>query len=223
MAKAAEIRIDKGYHTDMGKNIISYDRYNATLPFVAIWAGLEEIDREYGHTRAQMQVRVEGVQEYATGDRMELSEQMLADIIENIAGIKWTLDFTSGGTHKPSAGDAIVGATGGAAGIIESFSLDSGSWSGGDAAGSFVIRRKVGTFSAENLNIGGESNVATTDGTIAAESAEESTANNLADDIQYVSGGLEEFPEAQDEIVGMVANFLITYPIILGNPYSQPS
>lgn len=221
-SKVAEIRISKGYKTDMGKNIRSYMRYQENLPFISIWPGLEEANREYGNVVASMPIKVEGVVSLGGGDRVELFEQILADIIENIVGVKWVLDFTSGGTHRPSAGDAVVGATNGAEAILESVSLDSGAWADGDAAGSFTLRRKSGTFIAENLDIGGESNVATTDGTISSQSAEYTTTNDLADDIIYISGGLEEFPEGYENVVGMSANFQINYPIIHGNPYQQP-
>jgi hypothetical protein len=222
VVKIAEIRIDKGYKTDMGKNVDVYKMHNPSLPYVAVWPGLEEINREYGSNQINMNMKVEGVQEIGSGDMMELSEQILADLIENIAGIKWTLDFTSGGTHVPSVGDTVTGETSGATAYIESITLDSGSWAGGDAAGSFTLRRKVGVFISEDLEIGGESNVATTDGTITSSSAESTTTDDLADDIQYVSGGLEEYPESGNEVVGMSANFIIAYPITMGNPYSQP-
>lgn len=222
-SKIAEIRTTKGYKTNMGQYVSLYSRHNQNVPFVAVWPGAEEISREYGNTVARMALKAEGVQLIGAGSKMEISEQILADLIENIVGIRWVLDFTSGGTHQPSIGDEVEGASSGAAAIIESVTLDSGTWAGGDAAGSFTLRRKIGTFSSENLNIGGESNVASTDGTIVTRSAEYTTTNDLADDIEYISGGLEEYPEGWEEVVGMSANFIITYPIIMGNPYSQPS
>jgi len=220
--KAAEIRTSKGYMTEMGKYINLLARHNQNIPFIAIWPGSEQSRREYGNNVMSMNLKVEGARLIGSGDRMELSEQILADIIENIIGDKWILDFSSGGTHVPTPGDIIIGAGSATTAILESISLSSGSWAGGDAVGTFTIRRKIGTFVSENLNIGGESNVATTDGSIVHRSAEYTTSNQLADDIQYISGGLEEYPEGWEEVVGMSANFIISYPIIIGNPYQQP-
>ena len=49
--------------------------------------------------------------------------------------------FTSGGTATPVAGDVLVGATSGATvKIREMLTLSSGTFAGGDAAGSFIAR-----------------------------------------------------------------------------------
>ena len=220
IAKASEIRINRGYASDMGKNISVLSRHNKEPEFVAVWPGTEEISGEYGNEVARMNLKIEGVREIGARDKLKLSEEILADIIECMVGVRWILDFTSGGTHVPTPGDAVLGAA--ASAILESVSLESGTWGAGDAAGEMILRRKSGTFGSENLDIGGESDVATTDGSIVTRNPEITTANQLADDIRYVSGGLEEYPEGWEEVVGMSANFIITYPIIMGNPYSQP-
>ena len=69
--------------------------------------------------------------------------------------------FTSGGTYEIVAGDTITGATSGATATVFDVVLTSGSWAGGDAAGVLWLNGQSGTFSAENLNVGANSNVAT--------------------------------------------------------------
>lgn len=44
-----------------------------------------------------------------------------------------------------------------------------------------------------------------------------------ADDVKYVSGGTEEYPDPADKVVGVPANFEVTYRTVAGDPYSQPS
>ncbi|MFA6315741.1 MAG: hypothetical protein WC648_05240 [Candidatus Paceibacterota bacterium] len=73
-----------------------------------------------------------------------------------------TVAFTSGGTTEITENTALVGATSGATATAKRILLTSGTWAGGDAAGTLILYTQVGTFQAENLNIsGGAANVAT--------------------------------------------------------------
>ncbi len=58
---------------------------------------------------------------------------------------EWTLDYTSGSTEYTLGAD-IAGQTSGATAKIKSYTIDSGSFAGGDAAGSLVLMNIVGTF-----------------------------------------------------------------------------
>ncbi|MEO1169922.1 MAG: hypothetical protein AAFW97_14550 [Pseudomonadota bacterium] len=71
------------------------------------------------------------------------------------------LGFTSGGTTAIAAGDTVTGATSAATGVVERISITSGSWDAGDAAGYLVLSGQSGTFQAENLDVGGDANLAT--------------------------------------------------------------
>ncbi|RMH42402.1 MAG: hypothetical protein D6688_10260 [Alphaproteobacteria bacterium] len=73
------------------------------------------------------------------------------------------LTFGSGSTAI-TAGQAVTGAISGATGIVlYTPTLDSGSWAGGDAAGTLVIYNDVGTFqSGENILVGGSPVAVTT-------------------------------------------------------------
>jgi hypothetical protein len=72
-----------------------------------------------------------------------------------------SLAYTGGGTYTIVPGDTITGATSGATATVESLTLTSGTWAGGNAAGTLSIYGQSGTFEAENLNVGSNSNVAT--------------------------------------------------------------
>ena len=73
-----------------------------------------------------------------------------------------TRTFTSGGTYQVVAGDILVGATSAARARVIFVTLSSGSWAGGDAAGTLYLVDQSGTFQSENLNkSGGGSDVCT--------------------------------------------------------------
>jgi hypothetical protein len=78
------------------------------------------------------------------------------------------LTFTSGGTYEIAEGDTITGATSAATAVITRVALSSGSWAGGDAAGTIVFASQTGTFQAENLNVGANLNVASIAGNSSA-------------------------------------------------------
>lgn len=67
--------------------------------------------------------------------------------------LAWPMEFTSGGTDVPAVGDTVVGATSSDTGEITKISLSSGSWAGGDAAGTLWLRKVTGEFQGENLDI----------------------------------------------------------------------
>ena len=71
------------------------------------------------------------------------------------------LSFTSGGTYVIAEGDTITGATSAATAVITRVVLESGSFSGGDAAGRLIFASQTGTFQSENLDVGGNLNVST--------------------------------------------------------------
>lgn len=77
------------------------------------------------------------------------------------------LAFTSGGTTEIIAGMWIVGATSAAKAEVVSVTLTSGTWAGGNAAGTFIIKNQHGTFQSENIKVG----AGTDDATIAANSS----------------------------------------------------
>jgi len=72
--------------------------------------------------------------------------------------------FTSGGTAELTAGTDIEGATGGATATVTYVSLSSGTWAGGDAAGTIYLKDQTGTFEAENLDTTGQANICTIGG-----------------------------------------------------------
>jgi hypothetical protein len=81
---------------------------------------------------------------------------------------KRTMAFTSGGVNEIKAGHTLVGATSGATATVLAVLADTGTWAGGDAAGTLILDAKsiVGTFGSESVYFKGSSS--TNDATGAA-------------------------------------------------------
>lgn len=81
--------------------------------------------------------------------------------------IERVITFTSGGTGTIANGDVVKGATSAAVAIVCSTPvLTSGTFAGGNAAGSFRVKACNGTWTAnENLTIGATADAATMTGT----------------------------------------------------------
>lgn len=228
-AKLAHILTSKGYLTECGANVQRARKTldQAELPAVVVHPKAETATREYANSVLTMRLRIEALKEFLpdTENPSEISEQMLADLIECIAGKRWSIKYDSG-SYEPQPGETITGATSSATSAIESVTRTSGTWAGGDAAGTIYLRRLTGTFqNNENVNdtTASESNCLTIDGTATYISPETSTCADLADDIKYVGGGTNEYPEPPDTTVGVGADFEITYSTVAGNPYARPA
>lgn len=70
-----------------------------------------------------------------------------------------TLAYTSGGPHEILVGDILTGATSGTTARVIALNLTSGTWAGGDAAGTLTLCDQSGTFQSEVLNEGINSDV----------------------------------------------------------------
>lgn len=102
------------------------------------------------------------------------------------------LTFTSGGTYVMAAGNTITGVTSGATAVLSRVVIRSGSFAGGDAAGTLTLVSQSGVFVAENLNVGANLNVAT----IAAD-----TQTVFGREMYFTSGGTYEVLDG-DTITG---------------------
>lgn len=222
-SKLEECLVSKGYAVNSGSKVFRGLRPADpdNLPAISFFPGIETIVREYRKYALSMQLRVEGIALFGSSNPSVISEKILGDLIELITGKKWVVPYTSGGTYRIKPGDTVEGASSSATGYVESVSLSSGSWAGGTAAGNITIRRKSGTFESENIDVGSNSNVATTTGVLTYQAAITTTTNSLARDIQYIEGGLEEYPEGGEKTVGASALFAIIYETETGNPFAQ--
>lgn len=222
VSRLAIVRTTNGYQTSAGASVFRAKAHLATadLPALVVWPGVETAIREYGRVHNEMPVRIEAFSVPGSSDFSEASESLLSDVIEAMTCTQYAMAYTSGGTTAIAAGNTITGATSGATGYVQSVTLTSGTWAGGDAAGVITFRRKTGTFSAENLNVGAATNLATINGTVTASKPDTTVCASLSTDIEYTGGGQESYPEDDDTITATTANFTIRYTTKVGNPFT---
>lgn len=119
-------------------------------------------------------------------DGSAIAAGLLCAAVNASASGDHTLAYTSGGTYEIVPGDTITGATSGATARVVSVGQTSGTWAGGDAAGTFVLDTVSGTFQAENLNVGANSNVATIGGASTAVAATDKDGVGIVRDAEII-------------------------------------
>lgn len=221
----AGIRMANGYNTECGANVQRVQRIFDTgeLPAIDVWPHPDEASKEYGNNALIMPVRISGLALFEAENPSVISEQILADLIECMMGITWTLPFTSGGPYEVTVGDVVEGDDSEATGYVAGVQIASGAWETGDATGTLTLRRVKGQFlPSETLSIGPQSNVCTKAGSMTGLEARERIFDDIVERIEYESGGTDEYPESGKIAVGAYALFNIAYRITTGDPYSQP-
>uniref|UniRef100_A0A6M3J4K9 Putative tail protein n=1 Tax=viral metagenome TaxID=1070528 RepID=A0A6M3J4K9_9ZZZZ len=224
ITKLANVRTANGYNTDCGRYVqrAVKKRDSNKVQSLIVWPGVEEAERKYQKITCIMPVKIDGEKSFTQAQNpSEVAEQILGDIIEVMTGIAWTLAYSSGGTYTPQPGDTITGEISGATARIAGVTLSSGTFGAGSASGSFSLLRKSGTFESETLAIGANSDIATITGDATGQDGATTTTGGLADSIEYAQGGVEEYPEISDGIIGVSALFNVKYQFLSGNPYSQ--
>lgn len=105
---------------------------------------------------------------------------IVRDAVITKSAIKWTIAFTGGGTHELVVGETITGATSTTitARVCE-VNLASGTWAGGDAAGTIVVDKFTGDFAAENIKVAGGTDDATVAATDTATAYDELAAKGV--------------------------------------------
>ena len=96
------------------------------------------------------------------GDKEGVAITKNAIIVES--ALIWPIVFTSGGIAEIKVGDTITGASSGSSAVVRKITLSSGTWAGGDAAGTMLVDHLTGDFEAENITLPG----GTDDATVAA-------------------------------------------------------
>lgn len=224
VTRLAIVMTAKGFNTGAGANVTraAMNIDPAKTPCLNVLPQVETVAREYGAALRSMTVKVEAMAAFGTSNPSAVAESLLGDMIEAMTGSRWTLAFTSGGTVVPVVGNTIEGATSKATAFIEAITVTSGTWAGGDAAGSLTLRRYAGAFISEKLKIGVASDVATIAGPPTGVKAVTLSTGGLAEGVNYIEGGPKEYPEGDDQYVGCSATFQVNYQTRAGDPYSQP-
>jgi len=224
-SKLQTILISNGYNLDMGKEAfrsflppLDY----SVLPAVGFLPLFEESISLHGERqKANVQIQIQGVAKFGTVLPGQMAELIFADILENVLGTQWTIGFDSGGPFRAVVGATIIGETSAATGYICGVDVSGGTWSGEDAAGNFSLRRVSGEFlDDEQINIDENDDVCNIDGVLSGQGPVKTLTNSLADSIEFVSA-VPQFPNQDQNSVGMTVVFNCKYGRIAGNPYSQ--
>ena len=78
-------------------------------------------------------------------------EQPWTGYSNNVKDGMLSIPYNSGSTEF-TVGETLTGATSGHTGVVVDYDLASGTWGGGDAAGTVYVKQATGAFQAENLN-----------------------------------------------------------------------
>jgi len=146
-----------------------------------------------------------------------VAEPLLADIKHNILGLTFKVPFVLG-QNEPSQGDLLRGATSGATVRIMRVNHTTGAWPVGNAGGTFRIRDMRG-FLLHNENLKNSS------GLVVAKAQTitvEDRFGGYVTTVDYVTGGIEGYPEVGETVIAVTATFSFTYMTMNDNPYIQP-
>ena len=132
------------------------------------------------------------------------------------------LSFTSGGTTEIEEGQTITGATSGATAVVTRVALESGSWSAGDAVGRFIFASQVGTFQAENIDVGASLNLATIAGDSSAITLSPSGSYEFANSNFMNPGGSERMYGVDGVNRGFEFDGTVFAPIATGMATDTP-
>ncbi len=214
--KLTEISIASGYATNIGARVerVRPVFQPVELPAISITPQPETAERLLYGMALDMPMVVEGFALHGMDNPSIVAEKILGDLITCLTGVEQTMGFISGGTYEIMPGDTIVGATSTATARVVAITLTSGTWIGGDAAGSLRLRLQFGVFQAENLNVGIHIDVAT----ISGDSIRIPYLGGIIDDIYYVGGGPGSYPDSGQDITGCPAMFTVRYRTEIGNP-----
>jgi len=211
-----------GYNTGIGATV--YRARTAVdpgdAPFCNVFAGREtSAPDRYGRSIVTMPITIEAAAVFSGDAFYTTEEKLLGDLIERMTADVFSLSFTLG-TTAIAPGNTITGAVSGATAYVSSVTVATGTWAGGNAAGTLTLLRKSGTFQAENMKVSG-SVVAATAGTITGQSAVTRMTSGLSDSILYTGGGPASSTHIDAGLAGVTADFNIVYQTIAGNPYGQ--
>ncbi|MCH8134448.1 MAG: hypothetical protein IIB77_00545 [Proteobacteria bacterium] len=135
-------------------NNLAADEYRADIAAVPgegdVWGGFSLAALKYA------------IRDKTGGATAGLYKSSAAGWVEISLGVE--IAFTGAGTYVIAEQDTVTGATNGATATVERIQITSGSFSGGDAVGFLKLSGQTGTFIGEDLDVGGDLNVATVAG-----------------------------------------------------------
>jgi len=119
----ADITVDNGYNTDIGKRVdrVKFGLTESDLPALVIWPQVEESNKIHGKSRITMPVKLEGLSAFTNNENPSvIAELMLGDFrkrmeaqgsVNNVTDLLATsIEYASGGNDEyPEPGNDRVG------------------------------------------------------------------------------------------------------------------
>lgn len=218
--KLKEISLANGYRNDIttiGIGKIFWSKQDLTA--ISILPGMES-PRRYQSTRSNsMNISIVGFVRFdpKTEEASIKGEPLLADLIHNIVGPTFTIAF-SYGKNVPIQGDRLRGQTSNATVVVMHVDFTSGSWVAGTAGGTFRVRdmrgilRKGETLVDDNGTIIASAQLVTI----------QPKYGGYVSNVDYVTGGIQGYPEAGEDILAVSTTFSFIYMTLNDNPYLMP-
>lgn len=201
-----------GFDTNIGQTVYSgkLKLEDDECPVCTIIPGMEElVDKKYGKATYKLPVNIIGcIQLRPKLDPVSLGELVCSDILIALTSLRIKLRFSTG-TSEIKSGDTITGLTTGSIGRVYCVTVTSGSWASSDAAGFISCYLLEGRFEAENI-----------DGATILE-VSSLPRSEYAHDIQYIAGGVPNYPASGETILQAVVSLAYYYQMLVGNPYQQ--
>lgn len=205
-----------GYSYTYGDNIVRgrNQLHESELPGILVLPGTENITKRYSEAVHEMEVNIAAYREFTSNQNPSvLAEATLGDLIINIFGPIFELNFTNG-NNAISEGDIITGKISGATARVIKVVITNGTWVGGNAKGTLTLRYQTGTFQSELIQV-----AAVDSATIAGNSTRIYPYGEAVDQISYDSAGVQQYPDPGEKIIEVILNIRVQYTTAFDNPY----
>jgi hypothetical protein len=216
-SKTDEIKKLYGYNLDLTNKVergrTSWDK--SELPAISIFPGTETSQPQYGQRWNTMSVEIRAFRSLSVHENSsEIGEKMLSDMIINILGTVFTLNFQNG-SSAIALGDMVTGGTSGAEGRVTLIRVTNGAWGAGNAKGILTLRTVSGEFVAgEDLEVQSVKHAETTTGQL----TKQETYTDHVNQVIYTNGGIT-YPDIGDTVIEVITRFDFVYTTAIDNPY----
>lgn len=188
--------------------------HESILPCILINPGTETIIKQYSTAIHEMEVNIAAYKEITSSQNASIvSEVLLGDLIINVFGPVFEIDFTLG-DNAISEGDTITGKVSGATAIVTNVTINGGSWATGNAYGTLNLRYQTGNFQAELIQVSGVDSA-----TIASDSTRTYPYGTAVGQILYDSAGIQQYPDPGEKVIEVILNIRVQYTTAFDNPY----
>lgn len=188
--------------------------HESEVPAILVIPGTENITKHYSEAVHDMPVNIKAYRTFESSQNPSvICEVLLGDLIINVFGPIYELDFTLG-DHEISEGDTITGKVSGATAIVTDITINGGTWATANAYGTLKLRYQTGTFQSELIQV-----AAVDSATIGGDSTRIYPYGTSVGQVVYDSAGVDIYPDPGEKILEVVLNIRMQYTTAFDNPY----